>query len=118
MKASALLQGNSVGSNRETPNSDRTGGTYASSSDEPYSHGCDGEPDDLVPLLLHPVLSCIGADYIGRSKLTGWQTPAATHNGGWCMCVKSGKDEVCIYYCGGEQHVLAHMYSPASYPAC
>jgi hypothetical protein len=53
------------------------------------------QQDELVPILMQPVLASVGADFIGRAKLTGWQTPSATHHGGWCMCVNKGKTWVC-----------------------
>jgi hypothetical protein len=61
------------------------------------THDQQGEQDVMVPLLLHPVVASLGADYIGRSKLTCWQVPTANHHGGWCMCVNRGLTEVCIY---------------------
>lgn len=78
------VQANSTASSISSP----------SSTSEEHAQDCDDDIDELVPLLLHPVLSSIGADFIGRSKLTLWQMPGATYNGGWCMCVKSGKTEV------------------------
>jgi hypothetical protein len=68
----------------------------------------DGTPhavtqhDQLVPLLLHPVLASVEADFVGRRKLTGWQTPTAIHNRGWCMCINKGITKVRFH----EMHLL------------
>jgi hypothetical protein len=50
--------------------------------------------DDLVCIWMHAVLATVGADSMRRCKLTGWQVPAANHNGGWCGCVTRGETRV------------------------
>jgi hypothetical protein len=53
------------------------------------------DEDLLVPLWMHLLLTTVGADSMGRSKLTGWQVPACNHNGGWCGCISRGQTRVC-----------------------
>jgi hypothetical protein len=59
----------------------------------------DRVQDHLVPFWMHLVLTTVGADAMGRSKLTGWQVPACNHNGGWCGCISRGKTRVSSIHC-------------------
>jgi hypothetical protein len=50
--------------------------------------------DELVANAVRAVCLCLGADAMGRCKLTKWQTPSANHNGSFCNCAKRGLTEV------------------------